>query len=131
MRLADLAGARAFASPLLDEPTVLGKLDDAVVPAVAMAVGDEDVARGRRHDNIGRLIEEIRSRPGNTGLPERQQHLTLRVELEDLMPLAVLPARVGHPEVAVPIDGGAVRKDEHPLTPRLEQPPAGVVLQNR
>ena len=96
-----------------------------------MAVGDEDVARGRRHDNIGRLIEEIRSRPGNTGLPERQQHLTLRVELEDLMPLAVLPARVGHPEVAVPIDGGAVRKDEHPLTPRLEQPPAGVVLQNR
>ena len=52
-------------------------------------------------------------------------------ELEDLVSLAVLAARVGDPEVAVAIDGRAVGEDEHPLSPGRQDLPVGVVLEDR
>ena len=90
--------------------------DDAVVLAVAVAVGHEDVAV-RRDDDVGRLIEEIGTGAADARLAERHQHLAVGAELEDLMALAVLAARVGHPEVAVAVHGRAVREDEHALAP--------------
>ena len=60
VRLAEFAGPCAFAAPLLDESPVLRELHHAIVPAVAVTVGHENVA-ARRNDNVGGLIEEIRS----------------------------------------------------------------------
>src|SRR5207237_8929203 len=72
VRLADLARPRAFLPPLLDERAGAIEFDDAVVLAVSMAVGDEDVAVGR-DDDVRRLIGEIRPRAGPAGLAERHQ----------------------------------------------------------
>ena len=47
------------------------------------------------------------------------------------MALAVGALRVGHPQIAVAIDCGSVREDEHALAKRREQLAAGVVFQNR
>jgi uncharacterized protein YbjT (DUF2867 family) len=60
VRLADLAVARSLAAPLLDERSVLAEPHHAVVRAVAMTVGHEDVAVGRR-DDVGRLVKECRT----------------------------------------------------------------------
>src|SRR5688572_6116523 len=130
MRLADLARTRSFLAPLFDELAVLRELHDAIVPAVAVTVRDEDVA-GRSDENVRRLIEQLRTGAADSCLAECHQHLALRVELEDLMPLAVLAARVGHPEVALAIDGRAMREDEHPLSPCGEKLAVGVVFEDR
>src|SRR5689334_16010769 len=130
MRLADLPRPRSLLAPFLHEGAVLAELDHAVVLAVAVAVGHEDVAV-RSDDDVGRLIEEVRPRSADARLAKRHQHLALWAELEYLVPLARFSARVGHPQVAVAIDGGAVREDEHALTPRLEQLAVLVVLQDR
>src|SRR5688572_5093695 len=72
VRLAALDGTRAFPSPFLDEFPVLGELHDTVVPAVAVAVGDEDGAV-RHNQDVVWLVEEIGTRPRDAGLAERHQ----------------------------------------------------------
>src|SRR5712692_7918446 len=80
----ELPGGRALLSPRLDELPVLVELDDAGVAVAAVAVGDEDVAVGIG-DDVGRLIERVRTIAGNASLPQRQQHLAVGTELEHLM----------------------------------------------
>src|SRR5678816_2876780 len=130
VRLADLARARSFLAPLLDERAILRELHHAIVLAVAMTVGDEDVAI-RPDEDVRGLIEEVRTGATDTRLAERHQYFALRVELEDLVPLAVLAARVGHPEVALAIDRCTMWEDEHPLPPRGEDLSVRVVLDDR
>src|SRR5512134_1424281 len=94
-----------------------------------MAVGDEDVTV-RGDDDIGGLIEEIRTGPRHASLAERHQDLARWTELEHLMPFAGRAAGVGHPEVAVAIDGRAVREHEHVLAERREQLSVLVVFED-
>jgi hypothetical protein len=75
-------------------------------------VGDEDITI-RRDPNVGRRIEGVRTVPCHSGLAERHQDLAVRTELEDLLPLGTLAAAVGGPQIAVPVDVEAVRKNKH------------------
>ena len=52
-------------------------------------------------------------------LAERHQYLSLGSELENLVTLAVLALSVRDPDIAVLVDTDAVRKDKHPLPPKL------------
>ena len=82
-----------------------------------MAVGDEESPLGAI-DDVGRLIEESRARPADAGFAERHQHLAVGAELEDLVALAVVAARIGDPQVAVAIDGAPCGKMNIP-SPQL------------
>jgi len=95
-----------------------------------MSVGNEDLST-RRHQHIGRLIERIGAVPRHTGLAKREQHPPFRAELEHLLPLAVLSAAVGHPDVSLTVDGDAVRIDEHPGAEALAERARRVELQKR
>src|SRR5439155_23663455 len=130
VRLADLSRARALRAPLLQILSGAIELHDTVVPAVAVAVGDEDGAVGR-NENVGGLIEKIRAAAGYTGFAERHEHYAVGTELGDGVSLAAAAARVGDPEIAVAIDAGAVREVEHPRAPGLEQLAVLIELQNR
>src|SRR3954462_8950280 len=55
VRLAELAAAGSLSPPFLDEPAVPGEFHDAIVQAVAVTVGDENVA-ARGNDDVGGLI---------------------------------------------------------------------------
>jgi len=91
-----------------------------------MTVGDEDVAV-RRHEHVGWLIEAVGTR-GRHALPaERHQHRAVGTELEDLLSDPAVAARIGDPQVAVPVDGGAMREQEQPNAKEPEQP-AGLVV---
>lgn len=47
------------------------------------------------------MIESVRTLPGDSGLSERHQELSIRTELEDLVPLSVSSLGVGRPDVAL------------------------------
>src|SRR5439155_20153591 len=130
VRLAHLAASGAFLAPLLDVRAVLAESDDAIVLAVAVAVGDKNIA-SRRDDDVGRLIEQTGGRAADARLAERHERFALGTELEDLVALPALAARVGHPEIAVAIHRRAVREVEQTFAPALEEPAAGVVFQDR
>src|SRR5580700_1659500 len=98
MRRAELAFARALAPPGLDEFPVLVELHDSCIRVSAMPVGDEDVAVGCDDDG-GRRIEGIGGLARHAGLAERHQNLSIRTELENLMPLPAFALPVGHPNV--------------------------------
>ena len=78
-----------------------------------MAVGHEDIAAGRP-DDIGGLVEEAGARSADAGFAERHQELAIGTEFQRHVALALAAAGIGYPEVALWIDGAAVRKDHHP-----------------
>ena len=68
-----------------------------------MAGRHEDIAVGGDH-NVRWLIESIRTVPGNSRLAQGHQYFSLAAKLENLMTLAALSERIGHPDIAVFID---------------------------
>src|SRR5215467_13522641 len=118
MRLADLSWARSFRAPLLHELPRTIEFHDAVVLAVAMAVGDEDGAVGC-DEHVRWLIEELRAAARHARLAEPHQLRAVGTELDHLMAFTAAASRVGHPQVAVAIDARAVREVEHPGAPGL------------
>src|SRR4029453_11275371 len=81
--------------------------------------------------------EVIGTRPGLPRCTQRHQHLSRRTELDDRLPAlvafwrAVLGDRVGHPNVAVPVDGEPVRPDEHAATEALDHLTVRAELEHR
>ena len=95
-----------------------------------MTVGDEDVAV-RRDEHVGRLVEAVGARRRHALPAERHQHRAVGAELEDLLSHLAVAARIGDPQVAVAIDGGAVREEEQPGAKGPEQPAGLVVYEDR
>ena len=85
-----------------------------------MSIGDKDVTVGcdchRR-----RPIEETRRVTWHAGLAECHQHLSFGTELDDGVALPVLAISVGDVDVALLIDGNAVREHEHAGAKALDQ----------
>ena len=155
MRRTEFAGRGAELAPRLDEFAVLRELRDScdgvrrgvrVLPAVSF--GDEDVAVRRRHDVVG-FGERLGRIPGDAGLANRHQHLTLGAELDHLMAdqlrgrrrrrragrcaargTRAVVVRVGHPDVAVLVDVNAVGERDHPGAEALHELAGGVELQH-
>ena len=126
----EFAGAHALLAPGLQELPVLVELHDARVAncgaAAGVAVADEDVAVGRDGD-FSRRVELIHSGAGDALLSERHQHLAIRAtEFEHLM-----AAVVGHPEIAVLVDGELVGADEQSRTKAFQQFARGIELEDR
>ncbi len=145
MRIAEVARFRSHPSPGRDELPVARILHDArALRLVAgMTVGDEDVAVGRNGD-ARRLVERILSRSANTRRADRHQYFSRRAHLEHLLAhrhaLRVLRGHaedrlfivgVGHPEIAVRVDGESVRMREEPDAQGLHEFPRRIELQNR
>src|SRR5580704_1283596 len=80
--LVEFTGARSQFAPLLDELSVLGEFQNAIV-AAPMPFGNKDVAVFR-DDHVVRLIE-ITGRCRAAGRAERQQQLSVLTELENLV----------------------------------------------
>jgi len=53
--------------------------------------------------DIGRGVEHIGARTGDTGFAKREQDLALRTELDDHVALAIAAGVVGRPHVALAI----------------------------
>src|SRR4030095_11775210 len=83
-----------------------------------VAIGHKNVAI-RRDDNVTRPAEGVGALGCDTGLPQRHEQLSILAELEHLMPLPVLALGVGDPDIALAIDGHAVRLHEHVSTEAL------------
>ncbi len=121
MRHFELPVFAAVAAPPFDEFAVLRKLHHARVAASGVvAVGNKDIAIGRECDRV-RLVERVRAVARYSGLAERHEHLAIFAELEYLLALAVLALAVAHPEIAVAVEGKAMRKDEHARAEGLQQ----------
>jgi len=131
VRAVELADACSFLTPGLEELAVCIEFHDASIVGgfLAVAVGYEDVAI-RSNGDFGGLIKGIETRASNASLSESQQDLTVVVELEDLLPLAVLYSVVGNPEMAVVVYGDFVRTYEQSLAKALQELAGGIELQN-
>src|SRR5262245_5047884 len=119
VRRVELAWARSFLTPRLDELPVLREFHDPSVRIPAMSVRDEDVAIGRG-DDIRWLIESVRPVAGDSSLAERHQDLSARTELDDDVASPGRPLgrgagwdSVGHPDVSISVHIDAVREYEH------------------
>src|SRR5207244_3197747 len=81
--------AHAFSSPRPDEFSILIEFHDSRVArrraSSAVSIGDEDVAV-RSDRSLGRLVEFIEIRSGNTRLAERHQESSVRAELQTCCP---------------------------------------------
>ena len=128
----ELPGLLAFAAPRLDEPAGLVELQHPRVAARPRRVSlhDEDVAVAGDGDVV-RLIQLARSRrlvplAGLAFRAQREQHLSLRVELETMCaPTSVaqmLPSR---------IDPQAVRPGEQAVAERANERAVRVELEER
>jgi len=95
-----------------------------------VAVGHKDVAVGG-NDNVGRLVEEVGAGARDARFAKRHQDLSFRAELENLVSFAIPTAGVSHPEVAVAVHRGTVRKDEDVLAEGREQLPVLAVSEDR
>src|SRR5450631_1343873 len=95
----ELAGAGASPAPRHDELAATGELDDSSIGLAAMPVTDDDVAIGG-HRDIRRSVEHIGAVAGDSGFAERQHHLALWTELDDLVALAIATGVVARPHVA-------------------------------
>src|SRR5262249_40389684 len=126
----DLAGRAALLAPGLDELAGLVELDDAGVGVAAVTVGNEDVAV-RRHQRRGGRVEFIRGAAGNARLAERQQHLAVRAELEDLVALTFLAESVRYPDISFRVDGEAVRKQDEASAETLHELAGFIELEDR
>src|SRR6185312_5742624 len=133
VRLVELPGCVAEASPLLDEPSVLRELHDASRAELVrcVPVGDEDAAVARDGD-AGRSIEPLGAPRRDASLAERHEHASLRAQLQDLLAeLRIAVADIRHPEVAVRVHGETVRVVEQPVAETPDHPARRVELQDR
>src|SRR5829696_3849197 len=112
MRNVELPWSRALLAPSPDELALLRELHYAGVGISAVAVSNEDMSVGS-DVNCRWRVELVEAAAWLAGLAERQQHFSIRTELEDLVTLAVLAEAVGHPNVSLAIDMETVRKNEH------------------
>src|SRR6202030_1527017 len=82
---------------------------------LTMAFADVDVAIGR-DGYTGRRIEDVEASLAGAlaGLAELQEHAAVGTELRHLHAFHALRRGIGHPEIAVLIDGRLVRLDEKP-----------------
>src|ERR1700754_1288103 len=91
-----LSGCYAVASPLLEKSARRIEFDDTRVVGNAgvMAVADEDISVGSDRGGA-RRIEFRRSVANNTGNAKRQEKLSVLIELDDLVALAIadMPVR--------------------------------------
>src|SRR5580704_8838610 len=110
MRHVEFALRRSVMAPCFDEGAVLGEFDDAVVGAfdreIAVAVGDEDVARGR-DEHVRWRVEGVGAIAGDARLAQRLQQFSVGGELHHRLVLAV-----GDPYRAVGCRGQAVGPGE-------------------
>jgi hypothetical protein len=115
VRRAHLPIARAEGAEGPDEFAVLGKHHDARVVglSLAMAFADVDVAIGG-HSHAGRRVEDIEAALAGAlaGPAELQEHAAIGTELRHLHAFHALRRGIGHPEIAILIDGRLVRLDE-------------------
>ena len=118
MRDVELAGARSFLAPSLDEFSIFGKFHHAVVASVAVA--DEDVAVGR-NGNVGGSIEGGFALAGHARGAERHHDFAFRREFENLLALAISRGRVAGPNESALVDGKAVGLDEHAVAEAAHQ----------
>ena len=122
-------------SNLAIRETVSGVAGRVLAP---VPVAHEDIAV-LGGDDVAREAEQpIGSVTRDTQLTERQQHLTLRTELDDHVALArrvgvvrVRAPPVGHPDVAVAVHVQPVREEEQPGTDGRRDVAVGVELENR
>ena len=99
----------------MDELAVARELHDPVVAALAVSVQDVDLAAGCDH-NLRWPVEAVELVAPHPRDAERHEDLTLRAELEDLLPFPCIRSRlrasprraVGDPDVAFVIDEEAV-----------------------
>src|SRR5204863_3710860 len=120
VRRVELTAIGSLPAPGLDEPSVLRELHDARVGVSAVSVRDENIAV-RSGEHVRWPVEGVRAVSGDPGPAERQEDLSLRAELHDLVAFAVLSIRVGNPHVAGSVDVDAVGKREHPRAETLEK----------
>src|SRR6266571_3993334 len=119
VRRVELAGGGPFLAPGLDEFPVRREFHDARVGIPAVSVRDKDVAV-RSGDDVRRPVEGVRTVPGDSGLAEGQQDLSVGAELDDLVTFSVFSIRVRDPHIAATVHMDAVRKHEHPRAKGLE-----------
>src|SRR5262249_34699535 len=115
---AELARPGAQFAPLLDVLAAAVEVDNA---GVAVAVGDEDVARWR-DGHVGGLVEVARVPPRDALCTARQGQLAL--------PAVLLPGVVGdvrHPDVALRVDPDVVGGLDRVLAPGADEVPLRVV----
>ena len=109
--------------PNFDEHPGARELDDPVVGVErVVAVGDEHVAV-RRHRDVGGHVEGVGALARHAGLAQRQQQFAIRAVLEDLVALAARTLAVGEPEIALAVDGEAVREEKLVGREALDQLP--------
>src|SRR5262249_50203608 len=99
----------AVLAPGLEQSAVLGIFHDAIVGSGAMAVGDVDVAVGRNGD-VGGATQIALVVARHSRLADCRQHLSVRAELDGSAALAIAGALVGDPDIALAVDGEAVRE---------------------
>src|SRR5688572_15712995 len=102
MRRVKIAGSGSLPAPGFEELSIPRKFRDAVIAcgAPGVSLGHEDIAVGADH-NIGGLIEQAGIRACDARLTQRHQDLSVRVEFENLIALAILDLRIRHPEVSL------------------------------
>src|SRR5687768_2023208 len=122
----ELAGRGPHPTPTGEVSSLARELHDAIVGRAAMAVCDED-GTIRSDDDIRRTVEDVGAAPETPRLAERQEHLAVGAELDNLMTLAGYAVDavggVGDPDVAVAIDVDAMRRHEHPGAKAGDNPP--------
>ena len=127
------ACAVARLTPCLDELALFIELHDALSRALAMAVGDENVAIPA-DDDVGRRAELVGAVPRHRARADLQQDLAARAELRDLLShvaaraAAVGRQRVGDPDVALLIHVDAVRERKQVGANVPDQVPVCVVV---
>src|SRR5579864_5813111 len=131
VRAVEFAAACSFFAPRLEELTVRIEFHDARVGRwfLAVAVGDKDVAIGGNH-HFGWLIESVQPGSRDAGFSESHQDLTVLIEFENLLALAIFEPVVGDPEVPVTIHSNFVRADEQSFAKTLQELPRGIEFEN-
>src|SRR5262249_55507596 len=111
VRRLEFARPLAALAPRGDECPVLGELDDTIVGALAVPIGDIDVAVGRDHDRAARA-QIAGSVAGHSRLAQNHQHLAVGSKLDEIRALAVPGDLVAAPDIAVAVDVETVRNRE-------------------
>src|SRR6185369_3160759 len=132
----EFAGCPAGLAPRGHEFSRARELHDAIVAGFTVSVGDEHVA-ARRHRDVARRREMIRTAPFLPWCPKRHEHFAFRAELDDDLPALVAFRRpicrngIGHPHIALLIDRQPVRPDEQAAAKTLDDFAFRTELQDR
>ena len=80
--------------------------------------------------HVAGTVEQVRSFARHALRAQREEHLAISRELQDLLAAAVRASAVRDPEVAVLVDPEPVRPDEELFPPRAEELPRRIELEN-